>query len=467
MNKIYTFGLAIAAIAALAACNKDNAPQPHKISVEVTTEMVGEPDSKVSISESGSIFSLDWGGSETLGLGCSTSTNNKKDWVVSSYSGRNATLTGSLPDAEATKTNWLLATNFFSSATSVIRAVIPPTQSYNGVNLADNCLLVGRVDDASASTVPAMDFKTMNAFLKFSLLKGSAAPGSSNTYTKMYVQNIIVEALGSEPIAGRFEIDKIGSGWSDAYSGTVAGQTSTAVTLDCTANDPKGEELSAVAKDFYVAIAFGDYDDGLKITINVLNQDGDAGKLEKTFGATSGVSISRNTMRALSTLTVNPEDVVVTTYSLITDPNDLVDGEEYFMAANMGLNKYHLFTGELVKSSSNYDCGTVEYTYNPSTKVLTGSGAVAVTLTATGVANKYAVTCGGDYLITTAKTNRRLALGGTEGYWTFSIDARGGMTMLNSNYACYLVTSTASSNVLRNYTSSSSGNYGVYFFHED
>lgn len=477
MKKIYTIGLAIAAVAALASCAKENAIENEqefvevsgKFTIDANIEDVVDPTTKVAIVESGSKFNLNWEGTETLGLANSTNTTYKTDWTVESYSGKKATLTGSSISVTGSTTNWLLATNLYSSATSVIRADLPANQSFNGANMGHNSLLVARADDASVSTIPAVDFKTMNAYMKFSLVKGSAATGSSNDYTKMYVQNIVVEALGDETIAGRFEISKTSADWTSDYAGTVAGQTSTKVTLDCTSLDAKGEELSAVAKDFYVAVAFGTYASGLKITINVLNQDGDAGKLERTFGTSSGVTIARNTMRSLSTLTVDPVDAVAPkTYSLIDDPSDVAAGT-YYLAAKNG-DKYYLWTGAITTSSSK-DAITAEYSYNTTTKTLTGDGAVEVTLEAT--TGGYFVKIGTNYLRVTANTNRRLALDSTSDVWSFgvSVDSsdnpRGGLLMTEKNFSNTLVSANTSSNVLRSYTSKTNGNYGVYLFKEE
>lgn len=475
MKKIYTFGLAIAAVAALAACNKENNLRPveqeqeaaeSKITIVATTEAVGDPNTKVAISEVGSKFNLNWEGVETLGLANSTNTTYKTDWTVDSYTGTTAQLTGTLMAVTGSTTNWMLATNLFSSTGAAVRADIPANQSYNGANMANNCLLVARANDASVSTIPAVSFKTMNAFMKFSLVKGSAAGGSTNVYTKMYVQNIIVETLGSEVVAGRFEISKTDADWYSSYAGTVDGQTSNKVTLDCTVNDAKGEELSAVAKDFYVALAFGSYASGLKITINVLNQDGDAGKVEKTFGTASGVTIARNTMRALAELTVNPvDDVAPDTYTLIDDPSD-VEAGTYYLAALYG-GKYYLWTGTI---SSN-DCVTAEYSYNTSTKVLTGEGAAEVSLVAT--TGGYFVKIGDNFLRVTASGSRKLKLDSTSDVWSFdvSVDSddnpRGGLLMKEANFNNFVVSANTSTRVLRSYASGTQGNFGVYLFHKD
>lgn len=472
MKKIYKFGLAIVAFLALASCNKENTLEINdsavdkKITIKATTEQVGDPNTKLSIAESGSSFSLNWEGSETLGLASSSNKTYKTDWKVVSCDGKNANLEGSIFDVkEETKTNWILATNLFSSTETAVRADIPINQSFNDSKMGQNCLLVARADNASVDEIPAVSFKTMNAFLKFALIKGSAASGSTHTYDKMFVQSIEVEAINEEPIAGQFEIDKTATDWSDNYSGTVSGKTSSKVTLDCTINNSDGEELSSVAKNFYVAIAFGAYSSGLKVTVNVKNQGGEAGKFEKIFKST-GVTIARNTMRSLSA-TVNPEDTEApATYTLIEDPTKVVAGT-YYLAGKYG-DKYYLWDGTLGGSGSNRDCVTKEYVYNTTTKKLTGSGAVEISLVAT--TGGFFVKIGDDYLSSKSASNRRLALGSTTDVWSFDVSkdegdhARGGLKMTEATYSMTLVSANTNSNVLRTYSVATNGNFGVYLF---
>ena len=469
MKKLYKICLAILAVLTLAACNKENTVispdsdansnfNAQKVYISASTEKV-VPPTKVTISEATSTFTLNWQGTETFGLANSTNKTYNNDWVVSDYSGSTATLSGSIMAVTGETTNWMIATNLYSSTNETIRADIPINQSYDGNNMANNCLLVARADDASISSIPGVSFKTMNAFMKFSLVKGIAAPGSSNIYEKMYVQNIELEALGDEVLAGRFEISKTSGDWYSSYSGTVDGQTSKKVTLDCTVKNTKGEEISSV-KDFYVAIAFGTYASGLKVTINVKNEDGDAGKAVKTIKTTSGATIARNKLYVLDELTVNPEDAEAPeTYSLIDNPTSIEAGTYYLAALYSG--KYYLWTGSI---SSN-DCVTAEYTYNTSTKVLTGTGAAEVSLVAT--TGGYFVKIGDDYLRVTANSNRRLKLDSTSDVWSFTSDDRGGMKMNEANFNNFVVSANTATRVLRSYTSSSQGNYGVYLFKKD
>ncbi len=302
-------------------------------------------------------------------------------------------------------------------------------------------------------------------------IKGSKAAGSFNDYTKMYVQNITVETLGTENVAGRFEISKTAADWMDAYSGTVDGSMSNKVILDCTTVNAKGEELSDVAKDFYVAVAFDTYAAGLKVTVNVQNQDGDAGTYERTIGTSGGITIARNALLAMPEVTVNPGDAVAPiTYALIDDPADVEAGTYYLAAKYSG--KYYLWTGAIT-TSTNKDMITAEYTYNTTTHVLTGSGAAEVTLVAT--TGGYFVKYGDNYLRVTASTNRRVACDTTTDVWSFTASMTGGevpqprdgLKMTEANFSNTIVSANTSSNVLRSYVSGTSGNYGVFLFKQE
>ena len=467
MKKLFLFSAAVVAAISFVSCNKENSVStPERVRVTVSTELPIDANTKVAIDESGSNFILNWQGTETFGLANSTNNTCKSDWVVDSYIGTSAVLTGSSITVTGETTNWFISNNLFSATNTAFRVNLPAAQLYNGGDVAQNCLLAARADDASTTAIPSVTFKTMNAFLKLSLTKGEAELPSTNDYTKMYVQNIVVEAIGDEDIAGRFELSKTAADWMDAYSGTVAGQMSSKITLDCTAINAEGEELSAVAKDFYIAAAFGTYASGLKVTVNVLNQDGDAGTYERTIGTASGITLDRNTLLAMPALTVNPTDAVAPdTYTLVTDPSDIVSGEKYLIAALRSGN-YHIWTGSIT-TTSNKDMITASYSYNTTTGVLTGDGAVEVTLTSTGVKNQYYVMYDSKYLGSSAASNRRITLNTTVGSWTFGTDTRGGMTMGYSGYDVWLLSSTADSNVLRTYTANTNGAYGVYLFHKD
>lgn len=237
------------------------------------------------------------------------------------------------------------------------------------------------------------------------------------------------------------------------------------MTLNCAPTSyPDGVELTEDAKDFYIAIAFGEYTQGLKVTFNVKNGEGKFGIVEKTISNGLSLKIKRNTIKSLTELVLNPTDNNIETYSLITDPASITPGT-YYLAAKSG-DTYHIWTG----SMSSKDLATVAYTYNSSTKVLTGTGAGDVVLTSTGTENQFYVIVGGKYLTSAKAENRNLRLDDPETsnpYWTFGTDSRGGMTMQSSANTVYLLSAKTSSAVLRSYTSSTQGNFGVYLFKKD
>lgn len=326
MKKIYTIGLAIAAVAALASCAKENSVEKisneQKITVQTNFEDINIPGSKVTINEDGTKFHLNWDGDETFIV--YNSKNNKGGgsnvFSISSHSGANASFTGTPSDAGSGTANYIATFNYAQSVDNYVMADLPATQTYSADGaIANNCLLIARTDDVTASTLNTFDFKTMNAFMKFSLKKGSKAAGSSNDYTKMYVQSIKIETVADdEVIAGRFGFNKTGA-WGTAYDKTVTGQEKSAVTLNCvTASLTNGVELDpSTAKDFYVAIAFGTYSKGLKVTVTVKNQDGDLGTYQRTISNNKSYSVARNKLIAMPTLTVNPDDAVVVTYTKV------------------------------------------------------------------------------------------------------------------------------------------------------
>ncbi len=297
MKKIYAFA-AFAAALSMLACNKENgtdSPKGEIISVDVSYEdPIEDPDTKLSISESGTKFTLLFDGTESMTVG-NTSNSTTSSFSTSSSGSRSATFTGSLPSVTGTKTDYIGIISTFGS-------------------VAAAGILVGRTDDSTVGKLSDVSLKTMNAYLKFSLIKGSAAPGSSNNYAShMYVKNIVVESVNGEQIAGKFGIAKTGSDWADSYiddAGIAAGDKKDKITLDCTDNGASaGVDLYAAATDFYIAIAFGTYAKGLKVTINVQNaKDGDTGKIEAYISKNSSYDIARNTIVAMPALTVNPED---------------------------------------------------------------------------------------------------------------------------------------------------------------
>ena len=335
MKKILFFNaIALSAIIIL-SCNKENtyisqeldindAKASEKeelaspITLKVTTEATEEPTTKVSIVENGAKFALNWEGTETFVIANSANTIAAKGdntFTVSSYSGTSAEFTGTLPDAGSGSVNYIGAFNFYSSTSTKVRADLPFVQSYSaGGALATNCLLIARADGCTAGTLEKLDFKTMNSFIKFSLKKGAAAAGSSNDYTKMFVQSIKVETVqDGEVLAGRFGFNKTGS-WGTVYDETVSGTEKSVVTLNCvTGTYANGVELSDSDTDFYVAVAFGTFSKGLKVTITVKNQDDEYGTYQRTISNGKSYDIERNQLIAMPSLTVNPEDAATET----------------------------------------------------------------------------------------------------------------------------------------------------------
>lgn len=363
----------MAMLLVLASCSKDNtfvAPTT-TVKVKVSTEAVENNTSKVSISESDSEFSLNWEGSETFVMANSANTKAAKadnTFTLSNYSGTDAEFTGALPDAGSGIVNYMGAFNFYSSTDTKVRAELPSAQTYSaGGALATNCLLVARADGCTAGTLGTMDFKTMNSFIKFSLKKGSAATGSSNTYTKMYVQNIKVETVqDGEVLAGRFGFNKT-STWGSAYDETVSGTTKSAITLNCvTGALTDGVELSDSDTYFYVAIAFGTYTKGLKVTITVKNQEGKFGTYKRTISNGTSYSIARNKLIAMPSLTVNPDDAVTETVLWTenwTGGTEDATPSGYLGSAHTGTSVYNDETVTYAQSSNSnvklYTSGTM------------------------------------------------------------------------------------------------------------
>ena len=472
-KSIFIFASAILAVTAFVSCNKENAiDSPKPIKVNVSTEIPTDPQTKVSIVEAGSQFSLNWEGTESFVVCNSSNTNgSKKDntFSISSHTGTNAVFTGTLPSVTGSTTNYMAAFNWVSSTASNCRAEIPGTQAYSaGGALATNCLLVARTDDATVGTLNTLSFKTMNAFMKFSLKKGSAAAGSSNTYTKMYVQNIKVETIADgEAIAGRYGFAKTGT-WDSAYAETIDAEKKSVVTLNCvTGALTNGVELDpSTATDFYVAIAFGTYTKGLRVTISVKNESGDYGEYVRTISNGSSYNVDRNTLIAMPAVVVNPDDVSVDTYTLIDNFSNLTTGEYIMCAVKDG---YQAFTGTL----TSYQCVTETVTYTPATKSLDFNNAVTVTLTSTGTANQYKISwerSSTTYYLKSSR-NDRLAedsnAANAEG-WTASAGTSSGIFLTGSvNSGVIKSATSASSRYIRSYSSTNTIEVGVVFFKKD
>lgn len=473
MKKYVIFASAMLAVTAMSSCKKDNSiDSPKPVKVNVITENPVDTQTKVSIVENGDEFALNWEGSETFVVCNSTNTNGSKNdntFTVSSHAGSSAVFTGVLPTVSASTTNYMAAFNWVSSTASNCRAEIPGTQTYStGGALATNCLLVARSDNASVGTLGTLSFKTMNAFMKFSLKKGAAATGSSNTYTKMYVQNIKIETIADgEAIAGRFGFAKTGT-WDNAYAETIEAEKKSVVTLNCvTPSLANGVELDpSTATDFYIAIAFGTYTKGLKVTISVKNDSGDFGEYVRTISNGSSYAVGRNTLIAMPALVVNPDDVSVDTYSLIDDYTKLAAGDYIMCAVKDG---YQAFTGSI----TSYQGVTETVTYTPATKSLDFSNAVTVTLTSTGTANQYKISWKRSSTTYYLKSSTNARLGEdtdatkAEG-WTASAGTTSGIFLTGSaNSGVIKSATTASSRYIRSYANTNTIEVGVVFFKKD
>lgn len=467
MKKSIIFGTAILAALSFVSCNKENVTEsPKPVKVSASTELPNDAQTKVSIVESGSNFSLNWQGTETFVVCNSTNKNGGagiSGFSVDSYSGSNAVFTGTLPSVTGSTTNYMAAFNWISSTDDYCRAEIPSDQTYSPDGaLATNCLLVARTDDATVGTLTSLDFKTMNAFMKFSFKKGSHADGSSNSYSKMYVQNIKIETVNKgEVLAGRFGFNKTGA-WGTAYDEVVTANKKDIVSLNCvTGAFSDGVELDPdTATDFFIAIAFGSFTQGLKVTVMVKNDTGDYGTYTRTISNNSNYDVARNTLIAMPALVVNPDDYVVETYTLVEDIAHLTAGQYIMCAVKDG---YKAFTG----SFSSGNGVTESVTYNSDTKVLTYTNAKLLTFTSTGTPNQYKISwpysTSTDYLTSTA--NNKLAYttdAEAAELWTAS-DVTTGMVLLGSINSGYIRTApSAASNNVRSY--SSTGSTGIVLF---
>lgn len=325
MKKIYTICAVSALFTMMVSCNKERhnaieeVNEPMKIVATYEQPDLDDP-TKVSVSEGATNFSLIWDGNETLILVNSGSNNIRNtDWETTDSGSATATFSGgALPAVEAayegTTVNYIGIVSSFGSGTNTLaRGAIKVEQTYDPAHpasIAQNSFLIAREDGCEIGTLNSLSFKTMNSFLKFSLTKGATAAGSSNVYTNMYVKSIVVEAVNEENIAGRFGVSKTAAGWYSAYAEEVAGYVSKTVTLDCTSGSTtKGVALGATAIDFYIAIAFKTYDKGLKVTINVQNDDDDQGQMVGYISKNASINIARNKMIRMPELAVSPEDV--------------------------------------------------------------------------------------------------------------------------------------------------------------
>ncbi len=470
----------MASLAMLIACEKEEGgvQQPNtKVTIGVNQEQIVDAASRVAISENGNKFVLNWEGTEELSVTTSTATAIKS-FEQTSANGTSATFTGDLPNAgDVTVTNYYAGvSSFMSRSTSGrnhIRLAIATNQTMNGANVANSCMLVGEMKDCEVGTI-ADDFslKTMNAFIKIPVKLGAPAAGATNTYANgMKLQNVKIEAVGGEQLSGRFAIDLEADDWSAAYAtntGLGAEVKSSSVTLAC--NDLV---LSDEAVNLYVAVAFGTYAQGLKVTFNVIGDNDKVGVMEKVIKS-SGLTLARNTMLSMPAIPVAPKDVVVEKYVLVDNITELAAGT-YYMAGKSS-NLYYFATGSLTTTSNKDMITTAGTAYATATGAIDVTDAAEVTIeTKDAAQNQYYVKIGDKYLTTTTTlASRRISLAeaATDNppYWTVANDAnRGGIILESSVVQVYLVTaSSTTSNVLRTYTSNAGGTdkgvCGVYFF---
>lgn len=476
MKKVLYF---LCSIALLQSCEKEvadptNIDDAKKVTIGVAYEPVLDADTRVAIEENGDKFSLIWEGTDNIEM--ATSTNNVyNSFTLSSYNGTSAVFMGTLPEAgtDITTTDYFAATSSFVSRSktadrNTLRLAIATNQEAAGTSIANSCMLAGKLANCPVGTIDGtFALKTMNAFLKIPVTKGAAASGSSNTYTNgMFLENVKIESIGGEQLAGRFAIDVTADDWTTAYAadaGIKEENKSSSVTLNCN-NLPLGDEPQYL----YVAVAFGTYSSGLKVTFTVTGDGGTVGVQEKTIGSAAGITLARNTMLSMPSVSVTPTDVAVDHYRYIKNATELQAGT-YYMAAKIDAG-YAFAKGTI----SSGDLATTDArTYNEGNETIDLTDAAEIVLEAKdATAGEYYIKIGGKYLSSSAKSNRKLVLNdvisGEPPYWTIYDDAkRGGLAMRCSAFEVYLVTAgSASSNYLRSYTGPTSGTDGVYLFYK-
>lgn len=474
MKKSILFGAAFIAAISFVSCNKENtvdSPKPLKIAV--SSELPLDPQTKVNLVESGSNFTLEWDGDEEVVIANSTNKTYSSAFTVDSHTGTSAVIKGTLPAVTGETTNYLAISNFTSVTDDYVRADLPSTQTYGPVGaLANNCILVARADDAPVGTLGSLSFKTMNSFMKFSLKKGSAVLPSTNDYTKMFVQSIKVETIADgEAIAGRFGFNRTGA-WGTAYDEVVTAQKQSLITLNCvTASLADGVELDPdTATDFYVAIAFGTYTKGLRITITVKNQSGQFGTYTRTISNGSSYSVDRNTLIEMPALVVNPTDQVVTTYTKVDKIANLAEGDYIMCGIKSG---YQAFKGGFSNNTTGGNADTETITYNTGTKTLDYTDAVFVHLTNVGT-NQYTISWTLDattYYLTQPSATKlcRSTTAGDAVVWTAS-DATGDGAegiFLSTTTGIIKTATGASSRYIRSYATTNTMTVGLAFFKED
>gem|GEM_PF-5503849 len=320
MKHSLLFGSLAAALCFAFACTVQELPvdtptsSGRKILVKATQEAFSA-DTKLVLSESGDTFTLNWE-DEGFTLFNTSDPDQQSLFSMVSCSGTTASFSGELPELEDETTTYVAVVAPASEVSitderQYVYGQIPAVQTYVEGGIGANAFLVARQADTDAGTLEDLEFKTMNSFIGFSLKKGAAASGSSNTYDEMYVTEIQVEsATGSVTLAGSFSLDIASDSWDEAYM-TVK-SSSKVITLDCSAaGDGKGVALSAdEATDFYLTTCFGTITGGLKVTFTVSNGEGQTGKMVRYIGKNSSTVLYRNNLLKMPALTVNPTDYV-------------------------------------------------------------------------------------------------------------------------------------------------------------
>ncbi|MBR5850243.1 MAG: hypothetical protein IKZ12_04195 [Alistipes sp.] len=472
MKKI---ALLVSALAMLVACEKEEYgfQLQEKVTIGVSHEQVTDGVGRVAINENGTKFSLTWEGVEKLWM--TTSTNNAYTqgggFEMTSHDGASAQFTGTLPKAgdSITVTNYFAAVTSFMSRSMTddrnqIRLAIATNQTLNGTNIANSCMLVGEQADCAVGVIPNdFSLKTMNAFIKIPVTKGSAAAGSTNTYANgMKLQSVKIEAVGGEQLAGRFGIDLNADDWSVAYAtntGISNNDKSSSITINC--NDV---ELTDTAINLYAAIAFGTYAEGLKVTFNVVGDNDKVGKMERTIGG-SGITIARNTMLSMPPVPVSPADASTVKYQLINRIADLTAGT-YYMAGRKSDGTYAFTTGSL-----NYNKMVTTSLVSYSNETIDVTGAVPVTLEAVpGKENFYYIKANDSQYLSSGDGKDKLTLvaAANKVEWKATNGSTDGIVFIYNNDTfdnpnIYLTSSpTASSQFVRGYAKSQ--NTGVFFF---
>lgn len=468
MKKILYF---LCSIALLQSCEKEAADPTNidakKVTIGIAYEPVLDADTRVAIEENGDKFSLIWESTDNIEIATSTKNVNNL-FTLSSYNGTSAVFTGTLPDAgtNITTTDYFAATSSFVSRSktndhNTLRLAIATNQEAAGTSIANSCILAGELSNCPVGTIDGtFALKTMNAFLKIPVTKGAAAAGSSNTYMNgMFLENVKIESIGGEQLAGKFAINLDADNWTDAYaedSGIQAAEKSSSVTLNC-----NHLELSETAQDLYIVVAFGTYTQGLKVTFTVAGDNGKIGMMEKTIGATNGYTLNRNTLTKMPQTTIQPLDQTIVKYELIDRVANLSAGT-YYMAGYKNDGTYALALGTI---SSGQMETAIPVSYANSTLEI--GNAVEIVLDAVaGEQNAFYIKINNQYLTSDNKKNglKLLQPETSNPYWT-GIDATdGGIAFKNSTYTgIYMCSSpTAASKYIRGYATQQSR--GVYFF---